>query len=319
VPRLREDTRLSPDTKHRRVTAPALTDLPEAKSKSHMEWEEEEDSLTMLPTHAMTTKSVFDDVSITAVSPRGMTQPTIPGLGKSATISAPSSRNTSIVSENALFTPPPHMSSLPSPKASTSRVTLQDRRADVSPVMTELLAGQLRRGLPLKHRWSKSWKLVYALGQHGISFTTMLDKVKGKGACIIAMKDTDGRVFGAYSSHPFSLHTGYYGSGECFLWRLVGTHQRPPPPSSHDNFSMDVRIYPWTGKNNYCVLTELEVGLAMGGGDDGRFGLWVDHELDRGYSARSQTFDNDVLTGTPDVDQVDFFVDQLEVWIFVTS
>ena len=76
----------------------------------------------------------------------------------------------------------------------------------------------------------------------------------------------------------------------------------------------NVRIFSWTGKNTYCVITEPDMGFAMGGGDDGRFGLWIDKDLDRGYSAQCATFANEPLSDSAQ----DFFVDQLEVWTFLS-
>lgn len=35
----------------------------------------------------------------------------------------------------------------------------------------------------------------------------------------------------------------------------------------------------------------------MGGGNDGKFGLWIDERLERGWTGRSETFGNEPLTG----------------------
>lgn len=44
---------------------------------------------------------------------------------------------------------------------------------------------------------------------------------------------------------------------------------------------------------------------------NGKFGLWIDSDLDRGYSEQCPTFDNDSLAQAPD-----FACMQLEIWGF---
>ncbi|KAG0343707.1 oxidation resistance protein 1, partial [Podila humilis] len=49
----------------------------------------------------------------------------------------------------------------------------------------------------------------------------------------------------------------------------------------------------WSGKNDYMVLSE--PGFIGLGGGDGKFGLWIHSDLERGHSARCATFDNEPL------------------------
>jgi hypothetical protein len=54
-----------------------------------------------------------------------------------------------------------------------------------------------------------------------------------------------------------------------------------------------VQFWKWTGKNDYMVFSEPNfIGL---GGGDGKFGLWLHSDLERGHSARCATFDNEPL------------------------
>ncbi|KAF9184366.1 oxidation resistance protein 1 [Haplosporangium sp. Z 767] len=54
-----------------------------------------------------------------------------------------------------------------------------------------------------------------------------------------------------------------------------------------------VQFWKWTGKNDYMVLSE--PGFIGLGGGDGKFGLWIHSDLERGNSARCATFDNEPL------------------------
>ncbi|KAF9920282.1 oxidation resistance protein 1 [Linnemannia zychae] len=54
-----------------------------------------------------------------------------------------------------------------------------------------------------------------------------------------------------------------------------------------------VQFWKWTGKNDYMILSE--PGFIGLGGGDGKFGLWLHSDLERGHSARCATFDNEPL------------------------
>ncbi|CAO3651848.1 unnamed protein product [Cunninghamella blakesleeana] len=173
------------------------------------------------------------------------------------------------------------------------KVQLIERRQDTTPVLTNDLADNLRPFFPSRFRLSKKWALLYSLDQHGISITTLYRLVKNnKGPCILCIKDADDKVFGAFLNESLKPSSSYYGTGECFLWRTT---------------KEGVKVYPWTGKNEYMILSEHEF-IAIGGGD-GKFGLWLNSDLDKGYSTCCPTFDNEPL-----VDQHEFNCIELEVW-----
>ncbi|KAF9427467.1 oxidation resistance protein 1 [Podila epigama] len=54
-----------------------------------------------------------------------------------------------------------------------------------------------------------------------------------------------------------------------------------------------VQFWQWSGKNDYMVLSE--PGFIGLGGGDGKFGLWIHSDLERGHSARCATFENEPL------------------------
>ena len=68
------------------------------------------------------------------------------------------------------------------------------------------------------------------------------------------------------------------------------------------------RVFPWTQRNDYFVFGRNECA-AVGGGAG--FALWLDEELARGNSARSDTFGNDPLSS-----EHEFDVACVELWTF---
>ncbi|ORX63078.1 TLD-domain-containing protein [Hesseltinella vesiculosa] len=175
-------------------------------------------------------------------------------------------------------------------------VELIDRRQDTTPVVTTPLVEKIHQVLPQRYRLAKKWTLLYSIDQHGISLTTLYRLVKNnKGPCVFAIKDANDQVFGAFLNETLKPSTHYYGTGECFLWR---------------DTTQGLKVYPWTGKNEYMILSEHEF-IAIGGGD-GKFGLWLHSDLDKGSSATCPTFHNEPLAG----EQEQFNCIELEIWGF---
>ncbi|KAJ1965902.1 oxidation resistance protein 1 [Dimargaris xerosporica] len=184
-------------------------------------------------------------------------------------------------------------------------LTLQGRRPDSEIVLTQALARRLQPSLPVRLRLSSTWKLLYSTSQHGISLATLFRQVEKKGPLVLAVRDTNGHVFGGYLSEPLKPSPNYYGSGECFLWKAMANNApladvaRTASASSTTTASTavtdynDVKVFKWTGNNDYLILCEPNF-IAMGGGT-GKFGLWIDSEFDQGFSAFCPTFHNEPL------------------------
>lgn len=102
---------------------------------------------------------------------------------------------------------------------------------------------------------------------------------------VIAIKDGDDNVFGAFVNEKLRPQQHYYGSGECFLWKTTA--------ASSKEEGKGVERYKWTGKNDYMVLSE-STFLSVGGGE-GKFGLWIDGALEKGVSSCCPAFDNEIL------------------------
>ncbi|KAJ2706424.1 oxidation resistance protein 1 [Coemansia sp. IMI 203386] len=128
------------------------------------------------------------------------------------------------------------------------------------------------------------------------------------------IKDTKGRVFGAFLNEPLRLSPTFYGQGTCFLWKAYRS-------SSQSRKKDAVKRFKYTGENEYFILCDPDF-VAIGGGR-GKFGLWFKSDFLHGYSACCPTFNNEPLCLDPSSAknkdpeaQQEFVVGHLEIWAF---
>ncbi|GAA6014020.1 hypothetical protein JCM10207_000208 [Rhodosporidiobolus poonsookiae] len=178
-------------------------------------------------------------------------------------------------------------------------------RPGVERVLDEDIAEGLRPSLPPRLRLSPKWTLLYSLDQHGISLSTLfaqLDKGLGPGVrdggFVMVVKTERGEVCGGYVSEKLrrpergERTERWVGDGTCFLFLT-----RPFPPSD-PRLGLAVRTFPPTFRNTYFAHASPSLDfIALGGGNDGAFGLWIDGVLERGWTGRCETFANERLVG----------------------
>ncbi|GJE96157.1 TLD-domain-containing protein [Phanerochaete sordida] len=181
-------------------------------------------------------------------------------------------------------------------------VRLVGRKEGTHGVLNVALADKLRPHLPALKRLPRAWTLLYSLDQHGISLNTLYTRCAAHtGGALLVIRDSNDVVFGAWMGEGIHMSKGaYYGSGESFLWKLM----------SEDK----LRVFKWTGRNEYVALCEPEY-ISFGGGE-GHYGLYVDATLMDGSSAHCPTFDNEPLCspGPRQGEGVTFECVGLEVW-----
>ncbi|XP_054724274.1 oxidation resistance protein 1-like [Uloborus diversus] len=138
------------------------------------------------------------------------------------------------------------------------------------------------------------WTRIFSTSHDGFHLKTLYRKMSGfDSPVLIAIQDTKGAVFGTLLSIPLRPSDCFYGTGESFLYTF------------HPNF----HVFRWTGNNDYIVKGSLDsVSIGASGG---RFGLWLDGDLDRGRSVPCDTFDNEPLAS-----EEDFVIKTLEAWGF---
>nr|XP_012217749.1 PREDICTED: TLD domain-containing protein 2 isoform X12 [Linepithema humile] len=164
--------------------------------------------------------------------------------------------------------------------------------------VTEILSDdhreQLCRHLPARAE-GYQWTLVFSTSQHGFSLNSMYRKMaKIESPILLVIEDTEGNVFGAFTSCALHVSDHFYGTGESLLFRFTPRFQS----------------FNWTGDNLYFVKGNNE-SLAIGAGD-GKFGLWLDGDLYQGRTQSCSTYGNEPLAP-----REDFVVKTLECWAFI--
>ncbi|ORZ31029.1 TLD-domain-containing protein [Catenaria anguillulae PL171] len=182
-------------------------------------------------------------------------------------------------------------------------VTLNGRLPTTKHICTTGMADQLRKHFPALARLADAWSLVYSMDQHGISLTTLYDRVRQTVAnkvvqprgFVLVVQDSKGKRFGAYLSDGLRVSAhAFYGTGETFVF-------------TYDDATELIKVYPWTGMNDFFIFGDPQYFAV--GASDGKFAIWLDHELERGKSDGTITFDNPTLSS-----ERDFECYELELW-----
>ncbi|XP_021705744.1 oxidation resistance protein 1 isoform X7 [Aedes aegypti] len=140
-----------------------------------------------------------------------------------------------------------------------------------------------------------SWSLVFSTSLHGFSLNSLYRKMhKLESPILIVIEDTEHNVFGALTSCSLHVSDHFYGTGESLLYK----------------FNPHFKVFHWSGENLYFIKGNPE-SLAIGAGD-GKFGLWLDGDLNQGRSQYCSTYSNEPLAP-----QEDFVIKTLECWAFV--
>lgn len=121
--------------------------------------------------------------------------------------------------------------------------------------------------LPTKHQLHDHWDLVYSLDQHGVSLATLYARSKAfnspQAGFIIAVKDRQENIFGAYLSDYPHIHPHYYGTGECFLYKFSSftpySNLLSSQYSGHTNPSMESRDRPLSAGQSSVGASQLSV------------------------------------------------------------
>ncbi|QSL64448.1 hypothetical protein MERGE_001749 [Pneumocystis wakefieldiae] len=162
--------------------------------------------------------------------------------------------------------------------------------------LTGELAEGIRKFIPRRLQLQEKWKLVYSLDHHGSSLLTLyLKSYQNRGVFssrpgfVLVVKDSNNNIFGAFINEYFHPSTSYYGSRECFVWKVLSNDSF----SSTDGSTFRFKVFTSTG--------------------DGKYGLWIDGSLEKGISSSTQTFNNDPLSDSVRPGER-FDILGLEVW-----
>lgn len=146
-------------------------------------------------------------------------------------------------------------------------------------ILTLEYARQLRHFLP-RMLQIENMSLLYSMLNDGSDMTSFYRNIKGSQYSILIIETTKGGVFGGFTSVPWKITTKYYGTGECFLFKV-------------DNNGTVIN-YPWSLQNDFFMYSSVDQ-VAMGGGADG-FGFIIDKDFITGSTQPCPTFNNPSLT-----------------------
>eukprot|EP00929_Paragymnodinium_shiwhaense_P006014 TRINITY_DN10882_c0_g1_i1.p1 TRINITY_DN10882_c0_g1~~TRINITY_DN10882_c0_g1_i1.p1 ORF type:complete len:542 (-),score=137.38 TRINITY_DN10882_c0_g1_i1:180-1805(-) len=88
-------------------------------------------------------------------------------------------------------------------------------------LMNEAIALALNRHLPASVQFRTSWRLAYSPRLHGVSLQTFYRNMSFEGPSLLLLQDHKGRAFGGFASTSWRCGDRYYGTGECFVFRLT--------------------------------------------------------------------------------------------------
>ena len=67
---------------------------------------------------------------------------------------------------------------------------------------------------------------------HGLSYATVLGRLRRQGPSVLVVRDKGGFVFGCYASESWERRTRFYGDSKCFVFSLSPLLRRFPTVST---------------------------------------------------------------------------------------
>jgi hypothetical protein len=176
--------------------------------------------------------------------------------------------------------------------------------------------------------------LKYSLVRDGAGLWTFLRQVRASTLCFLAIETDGGHVFGAFTSQPWRLAKGWYGSKDTFLWKMRWSRLEISGKSIVDQVAheSEIQVYPYRTGNaavQYCSKKCLMLGQGeiipsptlhnpdkpkpVRTGKHLGYALYLDKDLQHGMTSSSETFGNPCLTDT-NARGARFNVSNIEVW-----
>ena len=121
-------------------------------------------------------------------------------------------------------------------------------------VKTKMCLTVVRLCIGLPAQQCQQWHLLFNSNIHGMSFNTFFGKIRGRGATLLIVKDTEGSVCGGFAPQPWDKKGSFYGDYSSFLFTLEPQYTVYKPSGVNENFQ-------WCGQG----FSELPNGVGFGG------------------------------------------------------
>lgn len=151
----------------------------------------------------------------------------------------------------------------------------------------------------LPSEYQSKWRFLFSSQIHGESFSTFIGRIMDQGATVIIIEDTNGYVFGSFSTDSWALSPNFTGNDSSFLYSLKPRMRSFPATNYNDHYQY-LNLHQQTMPN----------GLGIGGQFE-YWGIWLDSEYGIGECSETcTTYKNYVqLSATKN-----FKIRNVEVW-----
>eukprot|EP00658_Telonema_sp_P-2_P015545 TRINITY_DN15992_c0_g1_i1.p1 TRINITY_DN15992_c0_g1~~TRINITY_DN15992_c0_g1_i1.p1 ORF type:complete len:706 (+),score=159.71 TRINITY_DN15992_c0_g1_i1:132-2249(+) len=158
----------------------------------------------------------------------------------------------------------------------------------------------------------KHWNRVFSLQEDGSSLQSLLLACKSfdREPMVTILRDNNNFIFGCYTSESWKANVGVHGNGYSFVfsWGLRQELHPPAPPESLASSPDYISVYTCGADYNRIMMHATHQELSIGGGGSGA-AIHVDQNLKNGSSLPCETFNSQVLAGSPH-----FTIMDVEVW-----
>lgn len=179
---------------------------------------------------------------------------------------------------------------------------------------------------------SRNFWLKYSLVRDGPGIFPFLRQGRASTVCLLAVETDDGHVLGSFTSQPWRLAEGWYGSQDTFLWKMRRSRLQLKD-SILDQVAQEseIQVYPYRSGNaaiQYCskkclmlgqgeVLPSPALKREPPVGKHYGYGLYLDKDFQHGTTSSSETFGNPCLVDSG-ARGCRFTVANVEVWTLTT-
>ena len=84
------------------------------------------------------------------------------------------------------------------------------------PILNHHMILALKPHLPMLVRESSELVMLFSIDRNGISMRSLFESTSNSGPCLIAVKDTNGSIFGCFVNESLHSSPHYYGTGESY-------------------------------------------------------------------------------------------------------